>query len=149
MQSPKRWKFRKAQKGRISGGSPRCGRTGTVQSRSFGDVGLRAQEPGKVSARQLEATRRALRRTLKRKGRVWGRVFPAVPVTSKPSEVRRGKGKGSVSYWCARVRARTRLFEVGGEVPLVLQEAAVRAAGSKISLTTEVVRRRPVRKASL
>ena len=108
MRQPKRTKFRKAFKGRISGIS----KGGT--SLAFGEFGLKALEPERVTARQIEATRRAITREMKRQGKVWIRVFPDVPVTAKPIEVRMGKGKGAVDRWVARVAPGRILFEIDG-----------------------------------
>ena len=112
-----------------------------------GDWGLRAEEPGRLSARQLEAARRARRRRLPRSGRIWRRVFPHRPVTSKPSEVRRGRGKGAVAYWATYVRPGSRLFEVGGRLGSGGEAAvhsALAAAASKLPVAVRRVRRRPV-----
>ena len=106
MLSPKRTKFRKAHKGRIHG----LAKGGTQLN--FGSYGLKAVTPERVTARQIEAARRAITRHLRRAGRVWIRIFPDVPVSSKPAEVRMGKGKGSVDAWVAVVRPGTMLFEV-------------------------------------
>ena len=108
MRQPKRTKFRKAFKGRISGQA----KGGT--SLAFGEFGLKALEPERVTARQIEATRRAITREMKRQGKVWIRVFPDVPVTAKPIEVRMGKGKGAVDRWVARVAPGRILFEIDG-----------------------------------
>ena len=97
MLSPKRTKFRKAHKGRVHGNA----KGGT--SLNFGTFGLKAMQPGRITARQIEASRRALTRHIKRAGKVWIRIFPDVPVSSKPAEVRMGKGKGSPEYWMCRV----------------------------------------------
>src|SRR6201995_5568170 len=113
MLKPKRTKFRKAFKGRIHGDA----KGGT--SLNFGAFGLKAMEPGRITARQIEAARRALTRHIKRMGRVWIRIFPDVPVSSKPAEVRMGKGKGSPEFWVCRVKPGRILFEIDG-VPLEL-----------------------------
>ncbi len=108
MLSPKRTKFRKAFKGRIHG----MAKGGT--DLNFGAYGLKAVEPERVTARQIEAARRAMTRHMKRAGRVWIRIFPDVPVTQKPAEVRQGKGKGSVEYWVAEVKPGRIMFEIDG-----------------------------------
>ena len=108
MLSPKRTKFRKAHKGRIHGNA----KGGTQLN--FGAYGLKAMSPERITARQIEAARRAITRHLRRAGRVWIRVFPDVPVSSKPAEVRMGKGKGSPEYWVARVAPGRILFEIDG-----------------------------------
>ncbi|MEX0695119.1 MAG: 50S ribosomal protein L16 [Rhodospirillales bacterium] len=134
MLSPKRTKFRKAFKGRIHG----MAKGGTTLN--FGAYGLKAVEPERVTARQIEAARRAMTRHMKRVGRVWIRVFPDVPVTQKPAEVRQGKGKGSVEYWVAKVKPGRIMFEIDG----VSQDVARRAfelAAAKLPLKTRFVMR--------
>ena len=134
MLSPKRTKFRKAFKGRIHG----MAKGGTTLN--FGAYGLKAVEPERVTARQIEAARRAITRHMKRVGRVWIRVFPDVPVTQKPAEVRQGKGKGSVEYWVAKVKPGRIMFEIDG----VTQDVARRAfelAAAKLPLKTRFVMR--------
>jgi large subunit ribosomal protein L16 len=134
MLSPKRTKFRKAFKGRIHG----MAKGGTTLN--FGAYGLKAVEPERVTARQIEAARRAMTRHMKRVGRVWIRVFPDVPVTQKPAEVRQGKGKGSVEYWVAKVKPGRIMFEIDG----VTQDVARRAfelAAAKLPLKTRFVMR--------
>ena len=106
MLSPKRTKYRKTRKGRIHGDAK-----GGV-SLNFGQFGLKALEPERVTARQIEAARRAMTRYMKRQGRVWIRIFPDVPVTQKPTEVRMGKGKGSVEYWAAKIKPGRVMFEI-------------------------------------
>src|SRR6478672_8835157 len=108
MLQPKRTKFRKAFKGRIHGTAT------SAAELTYGSFGLRALEPERVTARQIEAARRAITREMKRAGRVWIRVFPDLPVSKKPVEVRMGKGKGSVEYWAARVKPGRILFEIDG-----------------------------------
>src|ERR671938_1077519 len=117
MLQPKRTKFRKQFKGRIHG----LAKGGT--DLNFGAFGMKAMEPGRVTARQIEAARRAITRHLKRVGRVWIRIFPDVPVTQKPAEVRMGKGKGAPEYWAARVHPGRIMFEVDGVADLVAREA--------------------------
>ena len=108
MLQPKRTKFRKQFKGRISG----VAKGGT--DLNFGQFGLKAQEPERVTARQIEAARRAITRAMKRAGRVWIRIFPDVPVSKKPTEVRMGKGKGGVEYWACKVKPGRMMFEIDG-----------------------------------
>ncbi|MEC7574581.1 MAG: 50S ribosomal protein L16, partial [Pseudomonadota bacterium] len=111
MLSPKRTKFRKAHKGRVHGNA----KGGT--SLNFGAYGLKAMQPGRITARQIEASRRAVTRHIKRAGKVWIRIFPDVPVSSKPAEVRMGKGKGSPEYWMCRVKPGRVMFELDGVEP--------------------------------
>ena len=134
MLQPKRTKFRKAHKGRISGVAK-----GGYEL-NFGTYGLKAQEPARVTARQIEAARRAMTRHMKRAGRVWIRVFPDLPVSKKPTEVRMGKGKGSVEYWCARVHPGRIMFEVDGVSREIAQEAFILAA-AKLPIKTRFVAR--------
>jgi len=134
MLSPKRTKFRKAHKGRIHGNA----KGGTQLN--FGSYGLKAVTPERVTARQIEAARRAITRHLRRAGRVWIRVFPDVPVSSKPAEVRLGKGKGSPEYWVARVKPGRIMFEIDG-VPWDLAREAFLLAAAKLPLDTRIVRR--------
>ena len=134
MLSPKRTKFRKAHKGRIHG----LAKGGTQLN--FGSYGLKAVTPERVTARQIEAARRAITRHLRRSGRVWIRIFPDVPVSSKPAEVRMGKGKGSPEYWVARVKPGRIMFEIDG-VPWDLAKEAFTLAASKLPLDTRIVRR--------
>ena len=134
MLQPQKTKFRKAHKGRIHG----VAKGGTELN--FGQYGLKSQEPDRVTARQIEAARRAITREMKRQGRVWIRVFPDVPVSKKPTEVRMGKGKGSVEYWVAPVKAGRIMFEIDG-VPASLAEEAIRRGGAKLPLRTRFVGR--------
>jgi large subunit ribosomal protein L16 len=134
MLQPKRTKFRKAHKGRIHG----VAKGGF--DLAFGQFGLKAQEPERVTARQIEAARRAITREMKRQGRVWIRVFPDVPVSKKPTEVRMGKGKGSVEFWAARVKPGRILFEVDG-VPEETAREALRLGAMKLPITTRVIAR--------
>ena len=134
MLQPKRTKFRKAHKGRIHGKATSCANL------DFGAFGLKAQEPERLTARQIEAARRALTRGMKRAGRVWIRVFPDVPVSKKPAEVRQGKGKGAVEYWAARVKPGRILFELDG-VPGPLAAEAFSRAAMKLPIKTKVVAR--------
>jgi large subunit ribosomal protein L16 len=134
MLQPKRTKFRKAHKGRIHGNA----KGGTELA--FGQYGLKSQEPDRVTARQIEAARRAITRQMKRAGRVWIRVFPDLPVSKKPTEVRMGKGKGSVEFWAARVKPGRILFEIDG-VPEDVAKEALRLGAMKLPITTRVVTR--------
>jgi len=134
MRQPKRTKFRKAFKGRISGQA----KGGT--SLAFGEFGLKALEPERVTARQIEATRRAITREMKRQGKVWIRVFPDVPVTAKPIEVRMGKGKGAVDRWVARVAPGRILFEIDG-VSEETARLALALGAAKLPIKTKVVKR--------
>ena len=132
MLQPKRTKFRKQHKGRIHGEAK-----GGINL-NFGTFGLKATEPERVTARQIEAARRAITRHMKRQGRVWIRIFPDVPVTSKPTEVRMGKGKGSVDYWAAKVKPGRVMFEIDGVVESVAREA-LRLGAMKLPVTTRVI----------
>jgi len=134
MLQPKRTKFRKAFKGRIHGAS----KGGT--NLDFGQFGLKALEPERVTARQIEAARRAMTRHMKRAGRVWIRVFPDVPVSKKPIEVRMGKGKGSPEYWVCRVAPGRVLFEIDG-VPVQTAKEALALAAAKLPIRTRFVER--------
>jgi large subunit ribosomal protein L16 len=134
MLQPKRTKFRKAHKGRIHG----VAKGGT--DLNFGEYGLKAQEPERITARQIEAARRAMTRYMKRAGRVWIRVFPDVPVSSKPTEVRMGKGKGAPEYWAARVKPGRIMFEVDGVSEEIAREA-LRLAAMKLPIKTRFVSR--------
>ena len=134
MLSPKRTKFRKAHKGRIRG----LAKGGTQLN--FGSYGLKAASPERVTARQIEAARRAITRHLRRTGRVWIRIFPDVPVSSKPAEVRMGKGKGTPDFWVARVKPGRIMFEIDG-VSWDLAREAFTLASAKLPLDTRIVRR--------
>ncbi len=134
MLQPKRTKFRKAFKGRIKGVAK-----GGFEL-SFGQFGLKALEPERITARQIEAARRALTRHMKRAGRVWIRVFPDVPVSSKPTEVRMGKGKGAPEFWCARVAPGRIMFEIDGVSPVLAREAFALAA-AKLPIKTRFIER--------
>jgi large subunit ribosomal protein L16 len=136
MLQPKRTKFRKAHKGRIKGLAT------SGASLAFGEYGLKAVEPERVTARQIEAARRALTRHMKRAGRVWIRVYPDVPVTKKPLEVRMGSGKGSVELWVARVKPGRILFEVDG-VSAETAKEALGLAAAKLPIKTRFVARIP------
>jgi large subunit ribosomal protein L16 len=132
MLQPKRTKFRKQFKGRIHGEA----KGGFLLN--FGSFGLKATEPERVTARQIEAARRAITRHMKRQGRVWIRIFPDVPVSSKPTEVRMGKGKGSTDYWAAKVKPGRIMFEIDGVGEVVAREA-LRLGAMKLPVTTRVV----------
>ena len=134
MLQPKRTKFRKMQKGRIKGNA----KGGTQLT--FGSCGLKALQPERVTARQIEAARRAMTRHIKRQGKIWIRIFPDTPVTSKPAEVRMGKGKGSVEYWACKVKPGRILFEMDG-VPLELAREAFERAAAKLPIATRFVTR--------
>jgi large subunit ribosomal protein L16 len=134
MLQPKKTKFRKQFKGRIHGAA----KGGT--NLDFGQYGLKAMEPERVTARQIEAARRALTRHMKRAGRVWIRVFPDVPVSSKPTEVRMGKGKGAPEYWACRVHPGRIMFEIDG-VPADLAREALTLAAAKLPIKTRFVQR--------
>src|ERR1700710_442286 len=134
MLSPKRTKYRKAHKGRIHG----LAKGNTVLN--FGAFGLKALEPERVTARQIEASRRAITRAMKRAGRVWIRIFPDVPVSTKPAEVRMGSGKGSPEFWVARVKPGRVLFELDG-VPGHIAKVAFERAAEKLPIKTKVIAR--------
>lgn len=134
MLSPKKTKFRKQHKGRIHGNA----KGGT--SLTFGAYGLKALQPERITARQIEAARRAMTRHVKRQGKVWIRIFPDVPVTAKPLEVRQGKGKGSVEYWACRVKPGRIMFEMDG-VPESLAREALDLAAAKLPIRTKFVTR--------
>jgi large subunit ribosomal protein L16 len=134
MLQPKRTKFRKAHKGRIHG----LAKGGT--DLNFGAYGLKALEPERVTARQIEAARRAITRHMKRAGRVWIRIFPDVPVSKKPTEVRMGKGKGSPEFWAARVKPGRIMFEIDGVSAPVAREA-LRLGASKLPIKCKFVAR--------
>ncbi|MES2142852.1 MAG: 50S ribosomal protein L16 [Pseudomonadota bacterium] len=132
MLQPKRTKFRKMHKGRIHGEAK-----GGFEL-NFGGFGLKATEPERVTARQIEAARRAITRHMKRQGRVWIRIFPDVPVSAKPVEVRMGKGKGSTDYWAAKVKPGRIMFEIDGVSEIIAREA-LRLGAMKLPVTTRVV----------
>ncbi len=132
MLQPKRTKCRKQHKGRIHGEA----KGGFLLN--FGSFALKATEPERVTARQIEAARRAITRHMKRQGRVWIRVFPDVPVSSKPTEVRMGKGKGSVDYWAAKVKPGRIMFEIDGVSEVIAREA-LRLGAMKLPVTTRIV----------
>ncbi len=132
MLSPKRTKYRKAHKGRVHG----LAKGGTALN--FGAFGMKASEPGRITARQIEAARRAITRHIRRVGRVWIRVFPDVPVSSKPAEVRMGSGKGSPEFWIARVKPGRIMFELDGVTVDVAREA-FELASAKLPIATRFV----------
>ncbi|MDG1417882.1 MAG: 50S ribosomal protein L16 [Maricaulis sp.] len=134
MLQPKRTKFRKAHKGRIKG----IAKGGFTLN--FGSYGLKAMEPERVTARQIEATRRAITRHMKRAGRVWIRIFPDVPVSKKPTEVRMGKGKGTPEFWACRVKPGRIMFEIDGVSEAVAREA-LELGAAKLPIKTKIVKR--------
>ncbi len=134
MLSPKKTKYRKQFKGRISGPS-KGGFT-----LNFGSYGLKSLEPERITARQIEAARRAITRQMKRQGRVWIRIFPDLPISTKPAEVRMGSGKGSVEYWAARVAPGRIMFEIDG-VPDDVAREALRLGAAKLPVKTRIVTR--------
>ena len=134
MLSPKRTKFRKQHKGRIHGPA----KSGT--SLNFGAFGLKALEPERVTARQIESARRAITRAMRRAGRVWIRIFPDVPVSQKPAEVRMGSGKGSPEFWVCRVKPGRIMFEIDGVAPELAKEALTLGA-AKLPIKTKFITR--------
>lgn len=134
MLQPKRTKFRKQQKGRNRGLANRGSQV------SFGDFGLKATGRGRITARQIEAARRAMTRHIRRGGKIWIRVFPDKPITQKPLEVRQGKGKGNVEYWVAQIQPGRMLYEVEG-VPEELAREAFSLAAAKLAVSTTFVKR--------
>jgi large subunit ribosomal protein L16 len=134
MLQPMRTKFRKAHKGRIKGVAT------SGATLSFGQFGLKAMEPDRITARQIEAARRAMTRHMKRAGRVWIRVFPDVPVSKKPLEVRMGSGKGAPEYWVVRIKPGRILFEIDG-VTTALAKEALNLAAAKLPIKTRFVER--------
>ena len=134
MLSPKRTKFRKAHKGRIHGNA----KGGTTLN--FGAFGLKAMQPERITARQIEAARRAITRHIKRQGRVWIRIFPDVPVSQKPTEVRMGKGKGTPEYWACRIKPGRILFELDG-IDESLAKRAFELGAAKLPISTKFITR--------
>ena len=134
MLQPKKTKFRKAFKGKISGDAK------SGFSLNFGSYGLKAMEPDRITARQIEAARRAITRHMKRQGRLWIRIFPDLPVSGKPAEVRMGKGKGAPEYWAARVKPGRIMFELDG-VPDALAREALVLGAAKLPIKTRIVTR--------
>lgn len=135
MLQPKRTKFRRQQKGRVRGIAQRG------HTISFGSFALKSMEPGRITARQLEAARVAVTRAMKREGQVWIRIFPDKPITKKPAEVRMGKGKGAPEYWVAVVKPGTIMFESSG-IPLELARESMRLAAQKLPVKTQFVVRK-------
>ena len=134
MLQPKRTKYRKAHKGRIHGTASRCNLL------NYGAFGLKALQPERIISKQIEAARVALTRYMKRQGRVWTRMFPNIPVSKKPVEVRMGKGKGSPEFWACRVKPGRILFEVDG-VPEDVAKIALYKASSKLPIKTKFIKR--------
>jgi large subunit ribosomal protein L16 len=134
MMQPKKTKFRRAHKGRIRGN------TKAGAALNFGEYGLKALEPNRVNAREIEAARRAITREMKRQGRVWIRIFPDLPVSKKPIEVRMGKGKGAPEFWAARVAPGRIMFEVDG-VPEAIARESLRLGAAKLSVRTKIISR--------
>ena len=135
MLMPKRVKYRTMMRGRMRGKAQRGAEV------HFGEYGLKALEPAWISARQLEAARRAIVRAMKRRGKLWLRVFPDKPITHKPAETRMGKGKGAVEYWAAVVRPGRIMFEIGGGLPEEVAKEALRLAQYKLPIRTKIVDR--------
>jgi large subunit ribosomal protein L16 len=135
MLMPKRVKYRKQMRGRMKGTELRGADV------HFGDFGLQALEPGWVTARQIEAARRAIVRAMKRRGKIWIRIFPDKPYTQKPAETRMGKGKGNVEYWVAVVKPGRVMFELGGGLPDDVAREALRLAQYKLAIRTKVIGR--------
>ena len=135
MLMPKRVKWRKQMRGRMKGKAQRGAEI------AFGDYALQALEPGWVSARQIEAARRAIVRGMRRRGKFWIRIFPDKPITQKPAETRMGKCKGNVEYWAAVVKPGRIMFEVGGGLPEDISREALRLAQYKLSIKTRIVSR--------
>ncbi|MBY4676861.1 50S ribosomal protein L16 [Marinobacterium arenosum] len=134
MLQPKRLKYRKMMKGRNRGLAQRGSKV------SFGEFGLKATGRGRITARQIEAARRTMTRHVKRGGKIWIRIFPDKPITSKPLEVRQGKGKGNVEYWVAQIQPGKVLFEMSG-VPEELAAEAFNLAAAKLPVSTTIVKR--------
>ena len=138
MLMPKRVKYRKQMRGRMKGKAYRGSEI------HFGDYGLQALEPAWITARQIEASRRAMVREMKRRGKVWIRIFPDKPITKRAAESRMGKGKGDVEYWAAVVKPGRIMFEIGGDVVESVALEALRLASYKLPIKTKVVRREEV-----
>ena len=134
MLSPKRTKYRKAHKGRIHGNAKGGSKL------NFGEYGMKALEPGRITSRQIEATRRAITRHVRRVGRLWIRIFPDVPVSKKPTEVRMGKGKGTPEFWAARVHPGRVMFEIDG-VPEDIARVAFERGAAKLPIKVKFVAR--------
>ncbi len=138
MLMPKRTKYRKQMRGRMKGKARRGAEI------HFGEFGLQALEPAWISARQIEACRRAMVREMKRRGKVWIRIFPDKPITKRAAESRMGKGKGDVEYWAAVVKPGRIMFEIGGDVDESTAREALRLATYKLPIKTKIVRREEV-----
>jgi large subunit ribosomal protein L16 len=138
MLMPKRVKYRKQMRGRMRGKASRGAEV------HFGDFGLQALEPGWVTARQIEAARRVMVRQMRRRGKVWIRVFPDKPITKRAAESRMGKGKGSVEFWVAVAKPGRVLFEIGGGVPEDVAKDALRLAAYKLAIKTQIIQREVV-----
>jgi len=134
MLQPTRTKFRKAHKGRIHGTASRC------SSINYGAFALKAMAPERIIGKQIEAARVALTRHMKRQGRVWTRIFPNIPVSKKPVEVRMGKGKGAPEYWACRVKPGRILFEIDGVSEAIAKEALYKAS-AKLPIKTKFIKR--------
>jgi len=128
---PRKTKYKKARKGRLKKLEFKS------NSVKFGELGLKAQVAGMISANQIEAARQTIARKIKRKGKIWIRIFPDLPITAKPTESRMGKGKGAVSYWVARVRGGTTLFEICG-IPKHIAIEALKAGSKKLPVKTKI-----------
>jgi large subunit ribosomal protein L16 len=135
MLMPKRVKWRKQMRGRMKGKAQRGAEV------HFGDFGLQALEPAWISARQIEAARRTIVRAMKRRGKIWIRIFPDKPITQKAAETRMGKGKGAVEYWAAVVKPGRVMFEVGGGLPEEVSKEALRLAQYKLPIKTKIITR--------
>jgi large subunit ribosomal protein L16 len=135
MLMPKRVKYRKQMRGRMRGKASRGAEV------HFGDYGLQAVEPGWVTARQIEAARRTITRAMRRRGKMWIRIFPDKPVTKRAAETRMGKGKGNVEYWVAVVKPGRIMFEIGGGLPEDISREALRLAQYKLGIKTKIVER--------
>lgn len=138
MLMPKRTKYRKQMRGRMKGKARRGAEI------HFGEFGLQALEPAWISARQIEACRRAMVREMKRRGKVWIRIFPDKPITKRAAESRMGKGKGDVEYWAAVVKPGRIMFEIGGDIDESTARAALRLATYKLPIKTKIIRREDV-----
>jgi large subunit ribosomal protein L16 len=138
MLMPKRTKYRKQMRGRMKGKAQRGAEI------HFGDYGLQALEPAWITARQIESCRRAMVRAMRRRGKVWIRIFPDKPITKRAAESRMGKGKGDVEYWAAVVKPGRIMFEVGGDVDESTAREALRLASYKLPIKTKVLRREEV-----
>ena len=130
---PKKTKYKKVQKGQLSKYNFRANKL------KFGNIGLKVTKSGTLSSRQIEAARQAIARKLSKQGQLWIRIFPTVPITTKPTEVRMGKGKGTVSHWCAKVSSGTIVFEVAGINDQYLVSTALKTGGAKLSINTKII----------